>query len=162
MALDSSPGRGLLRSTRASFVLREIEFALSRFQFFFFVDISPDRLFVQSDRTDIIAGSPRMTSPSCDVHGATDSGFVRCSCPWGILLSGQCLTSVEPIGTCECDRASHALPTVPPHIKQTVPIVHRLLLHAPVDQGGVYTMALHHGTLKAQRVTQPEAVVLRT
>jgi hypothetical protein len=40
-----------------------------------------------------------------------------------------------------------------------LPIVHRLLLHAPMDQGGVYTMALYHGTLEANRVTRPEAVV---
>ena len=48
---------------------------------------------------------------------------------------------------------------VPPYMGQTLPIVHRLLLHAPMDQGGVYTMDLYHGTLKANRVTRPEAVV---
>jgi hypothetical protein len=39
-------------------------------------------------------------------------------------------------------------------------ICHRMTFQAPMDQGGVYTMALYHGTLKANRVTRPEAVVL--
>ena len=33
-------------------------------------------------------------------------------------------------------------------------------MHAPKDGKDVYTMALHHGTLEANRVTRPEAVVL--
>ena len=41
--------------------------------------------------------------------------------------------------------------TVPLYMGQTLPIVHRLLLYAPTDQGEVYTIALYAGTLKAKR-----------
>ncbi len=49
--------------------------------------------------------------------------------------------------------------TVPPYMGQTLPIVLRLLLCAPMGQGEVYTTSIYPGTLKANRVTRPEAVV---
>jgi len=45
------------------------------------------------------------------------------------------------------------------YMGQTLPIMHILLLYAP-DRGEVDTMLVHPGTLEANRVTRPEAVVL--